>query len=212
MAQACLMSRPIAEQQLLTPGKQPLSPQPDNSLITSTVRKRKSQVLPGEAPASPLSEQHRPAAGENGKRQRTPSIDRGLNDGIDGVVRLQLASPAAALKHAAATPDALLASDGPAGSTAAAHEEKGQGAGRQQQPGLPQHAHSWGQQQQQHTHLHHHQAQQHNEGRRASSPALAEEEDLLFSPVFHLCREGSRPDLADYAGDDDGTADRKSVV
>jgi hypothetical protein len=41
MAQACVMAPPRPQDQLLTPGKQPLSPQLDNSLITSTVRKRK---------------------------------------------------------------------------------------------------------------------------------------------------------------------------
>ena len=38
------MARPRQEQQLLTPGRQPpLSPQLDNSLITSAARKRKGE-------------------------------------------------------------------------------------------------------------------------------------------------------------------------
>jgi hypothetical protein len=42
MAQACVLMRPRQEQ-LFTPGKLPLSPQMDNTLITSTVRKRKGE-------------------------------------------------------------------------------------------------------------------------------------------------------------------------
>jgi hypothetical protein len=40
------MAPPRPQDQLLTPGKQPLSPQLDNSLITSTVRKRKGAWRP----------------------------------------------------------------------------------------------------------------------------------------------------------------------
>ncbi|EFN59719.1 hypothetical protein CHLNCDRAFT_133291, partial [Chlorella variabilis] len=73
MAQSCVMMRPRQEH-LFTPGKPPLSPQPDTSLITSTVRKRK--VDPAE---SPLPQP--PAQLEEGKRQRTPPVDRGLVHG-----------------------------------------------------------------------------------------------------------------------------------
>ncbi len=41
MAHTCVIMRP--RQELFTPGKPPLSPQADNSLITSTVRKRKGE-------------------------------------------------------------------------------------------------------------------------------------------------------------------------
>lgn len=46
MAQACAMLQPRdqqQQQQLCTPGKQPLSPQLDTSLITSAARKRKGE-------------------------------------------------------------------------------------------------------------------------------------------------------------------------
>lgn len=146
-------------------------------------------VVPGEpgsphlAPAPPPSEE--------GKRQRTPSIDRGLDDyeaHTDAMVRLhlQLGSPAAALMHAAATPAAAPRSAGPgqAGSAQARPgAAPGQAAGgqREAQPGPWQHVQQAG--------------QQHHGGGRSRGGTPSPEEELLFSPVFHLCRE----DLAGHA-------------
>lgn len=54
MAQAAVMPRQQQEQAALrTPGKPPLSPQLDNSLITSTVRKRKGAPAAAAAAAVP---------------------------------------------------------------------------------------------------------------------------------------------------------------
>ncbi|KAL4443813.1 hypothetical protein ABPG75_011550 [Micractinium tetrahymenae] len=197
MVQACAMSRPRQrqqqqqQQQLLTPGKQPLSPQLDASLITSAARKRK--VVPGE-PASPYLAPAPPAS-EEGKRQRTPSIDRGLDDydaHTDALVRLrlQLGSPAAALMHAAATPADAPCSSGHGGGAAmeadpaepadAAPGGAAAGGRREQQPGPWQHPQAAAQGQQ---------GQQHHGGGRSRGGTPTPEEELLFSPVFHLCRD-----------------------
>ena len=114
-------------------------------------------------------------AHEEGKRQRTPSVDRGLADG-DGSVHL-LVSPAA-IKGPAAAPDRQQ----PQQHSAEAEAEQE----RQQQPGPSQH-----QREQQQT----------EEG---AAPGGAqhqqqEEEAALFSPLFHLHKDGSRDDLSAHS-------------
>lgn len=144
MAQACVLMRPRQEQ-LFTPGKLPLSPQMDNTLITSTVRKRK-----GDPADTPLAQP--PLALDVAKRQRTPSLDRGLSQNRgDGVV------------HVVVIPAKQSQLEGAAGAGDGMRE-------RQHHAELFQHAHL-----------------QHDQQQAATGVEDAE----LFSPLFHLHKDGS---------------------
>ena len=156
---------------------------------------RRPAVDPAESPLPP-------AALEEGKRQRTPSVGHGLNEAELGVGAPLAATP---LATPLAPPPAV--------------EE------RQQQPGPWQQAHAAQQQQQQHgalphaalqqqhAHLHAHHLHGHGpDGRRAPSLPADDAEDVLFSPVFHLCREGSRDDLACGGASEAAAADAAAAA
>ncbi len=105
------------------------------------------------------------------KRQRTPPVDRGLAHS-DGVVHLQLASPTGRAAPACMPP-------------------RPPSQEREQRPGPGQAPHGAAQAQAQH-------------GGAAPHPGLvrqqAHEEAELFSPLFHLHKEGSHADLCAAGG------------